>query len=325
MEFQEITQYPAAWERTQTRISVSPSPETEFNQFHKSLSRHHDPIRDTPIPSRIKPPYVRATERDYEIMREIRKERDRGNKEKVKRGEWECFNRYGTNDWAEIAEMYDSVPNPGVPLGDMEPSSDAFWRDLHYNRPQSRRVLRGGPRIAPKSDTESEEEKAAPSKDIKVDCAGLSANQLSTEEPSNLRDANSAGLQVDCDGSFADKLSPEKPSGKSPRIPSPKMSRSESETRSEIQDFRAGGIRRGDRDGDTDSHDAGSLSESDLFPGPCGSTFLLLLPMFRPSIQCLARPVGTRLWNSHNEKSCLVVYQRLPAHVKLQEHRTARK
>ena len=197
MEFQEITQYPAAWERTQTRISVSPSPETEFNQFHKSLSRHHDPIRDTPIPSRIKPPYVRATERDYEIMREIRKERDRGNKEKVKRGEWECFNRYGTNDWAEIAEMYDSVPNPGVPLGDMEPSSDAFWRDLHYNHPHPRRVLRGGPRIAPKSDTESEEEKAVYSKDIKVDCAGLSADQLSPEEPSNLRDANSAEPPVD--------------------------------------------------------------------------------------------------------------------------------
>ena len=112
--------------------------------------------------------------------------------------------------------MYASDPNPGAPLEDMEPSSAAFWRDLHYSRPQPKRVLRGGPRIAPKSYTGSEEEKAVFSpNDIKVDCAGLSADQLSPEELSNIRDANSAELKVDCAGTSADQLPSAKISDKS--------------------------------------------------------------------------------------------------------------
>ena len=71
-----------SWERTHIRIAGFPSPETEFNQLRKSPIRLHGPIRDTPIPFRIQLPYVQATERDYEIMREIRKERDRETKKR---------------------------------------------------------------------------------------------------------------------------------------------------------------------------------------------------------------------------------------------------
>ena len=48
------------------------------------------------------------------------------------------------------------------------------------------------------------------------------------------------------------------------------------------------GIRRDDRDDDTDSRDAGSLSESDLFPSPCGSTFSTAVtdvPSFNPMFE----------------------------------------
>ena len=69
-------------------------------------------------------------------MREIRRQRDEGNKREARRNEWEVFNMYGTNGWDEIAEMYVSDHNPGAPLEDMGISSASFWRSLQYDRPR---------------------------------------------------------------------------------------------------------------------------------------------------------------------------------------------
>ena len=82
------------------------------------------------------------------------------------RNEFEVFNRYGTNDWEEIAQMYASDPNPGTPLEDIESSSMDFWNNLHWDRPKPKLILRGGPRVAtPRIDTESAVDRAGSSDD----------------------------------------------------------------------------------------------------------------------------------------------------------------
>ena len=232
--FKQARNSQRSWECSQTRIAGFSSSETEFNRLHQELAKLHKPVKIEPVPFVANPPYVPATERDYELMRKIRRERDRENEEEENRNRWEAFNRYGTNDWIEIAEMYASDPNPGIPLGEMDSESQTFWRKVRWECPKkSKIVLRGGPGIA-----------------------SPRTPRISTEHVEA------------CDGSSADQPLPGKPLVKQLKMSSPSSGRE-----SETHEFRAGGKRREDKEDDTDSHDAGPLSESELFPSPRGSTF----------------------------------------------------
>ena len=100
------------------------------------------------------------------------------------------------------------------------------------------------------------------------------------------RTSPTSELVRDCDGSSADQLPSEKPSVKQIQSLPLKTNSTNSYRESESHGFRDGGKHREEEDDDTDSHDAGPLSESELFPSPCGSTFSTAatdVPSFNPT------------------------------------------
>ena len=88
-----------------------------------------------------------------------------------------------------------------------------------------------------------------------------------------------------CAGSPADKLPPRKHS---------EMGEPESKEFDDSPEFRGGGKCRSESqaDDDTDPHECASLSESGLFPSPCGSTFATAATEFPPFSPTFDIPAG---------------------------------